>query len=286
MKFWQSLAFVEMEQMPELAQFCEQLGFYGVSYGDHLVTTKEQVDEYLYRDSGNIFWNPDTHWPDTWVVTSALAQVTSTLKFIPTVYIVPLRDPFSTAKAISTAAYLSNNRVMLGVGVGWQKAEFDMVGMNFHTRGKRTDEQLEIITRLMSGEMIEYHGKYYDFPPVKMSPGLQQSVPVLIGGYSAAAMRRAAKHDGWMATIHEESAIYPLIDQLNEYRQEQGTENKPFDIWSGVINPQTDTYSRLAEAGITMVNGCNFLDDDGKTTLSSIDEKKRRLEDFARRFIT
>jgi alkanesulfonate monooxygenase SsuD/methylene tetrahydromethanopterin reductase-like flavin-dependent oxidoreductase (luciferase family) len=64
MKFWQSLAFVEMDQMVELATFCEELGFHGVSYGDHLITTKDQVDEYLYQDSGNILWNPDTHWPD------------------------------------------------------------------------------------------------------------------------------------------------------------------------------------------------------------------------------
>ncbi len=82
MKFWQSLAFAEMEQMPELARFCEELGFYGVSYGDHLITTKDQVDEYLYRDSGNVFWNPDTHWPDPWVITAALAQATTTLHYI------------------------------------------------------------------------------------------------------------------------------------------------------------------------------------------------------------
>ncbi len=67
MKFWQSLAFVEMDQMTELARFCEELGFHGVSYGDHLVTTAEQVDDYEYGDNGNILWNPDTHWPDPWV---------------------------------------------------------------------------------------------------------------------------------------------------------------------------------------------------------------------------
>ena len=81
MKFWQSLAFVEMEQMPELARFCEELGFYGVSYGDHLITTKDQVDEYLYRDNGNVFWNPETHWPDPWVTVGALAAVDYVVPF-------------------------------------------------------------------------------------------------------------------------------------------------------------------------------------------------------------
>jgi|TARA_R110002072_G_scaffold116380_2_gene246807 probable F420-dependent oxidoreductase len=284
MKFWQSLAFVEMDQMVELAQFCEDLGFYGVSYGDHLVTTKNQVDEYLYQDSGNILWNPDTHWPDPWVVTAALAQATTHLNFLSTIYVLPLREPLSAAKALSTASYLSNDRITLGVGVGWQKAEFEMTGQDFHTRGKRADEMLEIIQKLLSGEMTEYHGTYYDIPPVKMSPGTRQPMPIMIGGYAPAAMRRACRFDGWMATSHEEAQIYPLLETLRETRNEMGNADKPFNIWTGVQNPGDGTHERLATAGVTMVNGCNFLDADGRTALSGIDDKKRRLEAFARQF--
>ena len=284
MKFWQSLAFVEMDQMVELAQFCEDLGFYGVSYGDHLVTTKNQVDEYLYQDSGNILWNPDTHWPDPWVVTAALAQATTHLNFLSTIYILPLREPLSAAKALSTASYMSNDRITLGVGVGWQKAEFEMTGQDFHTRGKRADEMLEIIQKLLSGEMTEYHGTYYDIPPVKMSPGTRQPMPIMIGGYAPAAMRRACRFDGWMATSHEEAQIYPLLETLRETRNEMGNADKPFNIWTGVHNPGDGTHERLATAGVTMVNGCNFLDADGRTALSGIDDKKRRLEAFAQQF--
>lgn len=285
MKFWQSLAFVEMDQMVELARFCEDLGFHGVSYGDHLVTTKDQVDEYLYRDSGNIFWNPDTHWPDPWVMTAALAQATTRLHFLSTIYILPLRDPLSAAKALSTAAVLSHDRITLGAGVGWQKAEFEMTGQNFHTRGKRADEMLQIIPRLLSGEMIEFHGRYYDIPPVKMSPGTSKPLPIMIGGYAPAAMRRACQFDGWMATAHDEAEIYPLLETLTAVRKEQGTDNKPFDVWTGVKNPGDGTHERLEAAGVTMVNGCNFLTGDGRTALSSIDDKKRRIEAFAARFL-
>lgn len=285
MKFWQSLAFVELDQMVELAQFCEQLGFYGVSYGDHLVTTKEQVDEYEYGKDGNIFWSPDTHWPDLWVATAALAQATTSLRFLSTVYILPLREPVTVAKALSTAAYLSSNRITLGLGVGWQKAEFEMVGQNFHNRGKRTDEMLEILPRLMSGEMTDFNGKHYQVPAVQMSPGLTQPLPIMVGGYSEAAMRRASRCDGWMAVTHEEQEIYPLVEQLNNVRQQAGNADKPFDIWSGVKNPEPGTHDRLAEAGVTMVNGTNFLDADGKAVLTSIDDKKRRLEAFAEKFL-
>lgn len=285
MKFWQSLAFVEMDQMVELARFCEELGFHGVSYGDHLVTTREQVDQYLYREGGNVLWNPDTHWPDPWVVTAALAQATTRLNFLTTIYILPMRDPLSAAKAISTAAYLSGDRVTLGAGVGWQKAEFDMVGQDFHTRGKRADEMLEILPRLMSGEMTEFHGEFYELPPLQMSPGTRHPVPILIGGYAPAALRRAARCDGWMATSHEESEIYPLLETLRLAREAAGDAQRPFDIWTGVRNPDEGTHERLAEAGVTMVNGTNFLGEDGRTTLTSIDHKKRRIEDFARRFM-
>jgi alkanesulfonate monooxygenase SsuD/methylene tetrahydromethanopterin reductase-like flavin-dependent oxidoreductase (luciferase family) len=285
MKFWQSLAFVEMDQMVELARFCEALGFHGVSYGDHLVTTKDQADEYLYRDSGNILWNPETHWPDPWVMTAALAQATTSLHFLSTIYILPLRDPLSAAKALSTAAYMSGNRITLGAGVGWQKAEFDMVGQDFHTRGKRADEMLEILPRLLSGEMTEHDGEYYQLPPVKMSPGISEPLPVMIGGYAPAALRRACRFDGWMATSHVEEDIYPLLETLNGVREELGCTDKPFDIWTGVQNPGDGTHQRLAAAGVTMVNGCNFLDEDGRTSLSGIDDKKRRLEAFAQRFL-
>lgn len=285
MKFWQSLAFVEMDQIVELAQFCEDAGFHGVSYGDHLVTTRNQVDEYLYRESGNVFWNPDTHWPDPWVLTAALAQATTRLEFLSTIYILPMRDPLSAAKALSTAAYLSGDRVTLGAGVGWQKAEFEMVGQDFHSRGKRVDEMLEIMPRLMSGEMTEFHGRFYDIPAAKMSPGTHKPVPIMIGGYAPAAMRRASRFDGWMATSHEEAEIYPLLRTLKEAREAEGTADKAFDIWTGVKNPDDGSHERLAEAGVTMVNGTNFLSEDGRTALSNIDDKKRRIEDFARRFI-
>ena len=285
MKFWQSLAFVDLDQMIELARFCESLGFYGVSYGDHLVTTREQADEYLYSNSGNILWDPETHWPDPWVMTAALAQATTSLNFLSTIYILPLRDPLSAAKALSTAAYLSGDRITLGAGVGWQKAEFEMVGQDFHTRGKRADEMLDILPRLLSGEMTEYQGEYYTLPPLKMSPGIKQPLPIMIGGYAPAALRRACRFNGWMATSHAEEDIYPLIATLNTVRQDMGCADQPFDIWTGVQNPGDGTHERLAEAGVTMVNGCNFLGEDGRSILPGIDDKKRRIEDFARRFL-
>lgn len=281
MKFWQSLAFCELEQAAELAKLAEELGFHGVSFGDHLVTTKTQVDQYFYTDSGQIFWHPETHWPDPWVICAALARETKHLRFLTTVYVLPMRESFNAAKAISTAAYLSDNRIILGVGVGWQKTEFELTGYDFHTRGRRVDEQLEVMRKLMSGEMVEFHGRFHDFPPLQMSPGTTRPVPVFIGGDSDAAFRRAARHDGWLGLRHAEDELPPLLAKVRQAREAAGTLDRPFDVWATVRDPQPGTFERIEAMGVTMTNGTHFLVD-GKARPSSLDFKKRRMEEFAR----
>ncbi|HRF87875.1 MAG: TIGR03619 family F420-dependent LLM class oxidoreductase [Cellvibrionales bacterium] len=284
MKFWQSLAFCELDQVVELAKFSEELGFYGVSFGDHLITTKTQVDEYLYTQNGQVFWHPETHWPDPWVIAAAIAQQTKNLQFLTTIYVLPMRDSFNAAKAISTAAYLSNNRIIMGVGIGWQKTEFDLTGHDFHTRGKRTDEQLEVMAKLMSGAMVEHHGAFHDFAPLQMSPGTTKPVPVFIGGDSDAAFRRAAQHDGWLGLRYTEEQLPAVLQKVQAAREEAGTQSKPFDVWTAVLQPQDGTFKRVEAMGVTMTNGANFMVD-GKIVPSDIDFKKKRIEAFAKQFI-
>lgn len=282
MKFWQSLAFCELDQAVELAKFAEELGFYGVSFGDHLITTKTQVDEYFYTKSGQVMWHPETHWPDPWVISAALARETKRLRFLTTVYVLPLRDTFNAAKAVSTAAYLSDERLILGVGIGWQKTEFELTGKDFHTRGKRVDEQLEVMRRLMSGEMVEYHGRFHDFPPLQMSPGTRRQVPIFVGGTSDAALHRAARYDGWLGLRHTEEELPEMLAKLRQARDEAGTLDRPFDVWTGISNPKPGTFERAEDLGVTMTNGPHFLVD-GKAQPSDIGFKKRRMEEFARR---
>jgi len=288
MKFWQSLAFVELDQIVECAKFAEELGFYGVSFGDHLVTTKEQVDEYLYTKDGTVFWEPETHWPDPWVITAALARETEKVKFLTTVYVLPMRDPFSVAKAISTAAYMSDDRLILGIGVGWQKTEFELTGQDYHTRGKRCDEQLKVIELLTSGEMVEFHGEYYDFNPLMMSPGTHKPVPVFVGGHSKPAFNRAVKHDGWLGLRYQPDEIPAIIDSIKQARAENSDKVKcseeDFDIWLAPLAQDAGVYKEIEDMGVTMVNGANFFVD-GKVVPTTLDFKKQRMEEFANKFL-
>ena len=143
---------------------------------------------------------------------------------------------------------------------------------------------LQFLPQLMRGEMTEFHGTFYDFDALQMSPGTEQDIPIMVGGYAEAALRRAARHDGWMATSHVEAEIYPLLEKIKAIRAENGDNKRPFDLWSGIKQPEQDSFKRLEAAGLTMTNGTNFLDDQGRVVPSSLDDKKRKVEAFAKQF--
>jgi probable F420-dependent oxidoreductase len=285
MKYWQVMALVDMDELPVLARKAEEFGFEGMALADHLVTFETQYQRYDYSQDQTVLWYPETHWPDPWVEIGALSQVTTTLKFMTTVYVLPMRDPFSAAKAIATAARLSNNRVVLGAGIGWQKSEFDLAGREFSDRGKRTDEMLDIIGRLMAGETVEYHGKFHDFPRLQMSPGVTRPVPILIGGRSPAAYKRAARFDGWIGAQHQIDEIPGIVAALKTERAALGKESEPFEIQINLYDYSADTLKRVAGMGVTQIHKSAWLDENGRAGRMSVDDKIRDMEAFAEAFI-
>jgi probable F420-dependent oxidoreductase len=284
-KFWQSIAFAETDQLADICKIAESFGFAGVALAEHLVTPKEISSPYPYSPDGKAWWDPSTHWFDNWVLAGWLAAQTTTLRFINSVYILPLRDPITAAKSIASAAYLSNNRCTLGFGVGWMREEFDMTGQRFENRGRRTDEMLDVMSKLWSGEMVEHHGEFYDFPPVQMSPAPTERIPVVAGGHSERAMRRAARLDGWFGyDAYQPDAVPPLIDRLRRYRAEAGVADEPFEIYIGLgVPPTVDILRRLRDAGVTaFVNVPWYYQG---TPTSSIEWKRDAMERLAETLI-
>ena len=202
MQFHQAVAFLETDQYLQLAQASEELGFSGMYVSDHLCYPKELRSRYTYSpyDDGSPVWAPETDWPDTWCVISAMAAVTSTLQFTTGVYVAPARDLMTVAKLVGTAAVLSGNRVNLGVAAGWCKEEFDLTGQEFSDRGRRLDDMIPALRALWRSGWVEYHGSHYDVPLMQVNPAPTKPVPVIVGGDSAPALRRtAALGDGWAA---------------------------------------------------------------------------------------
>lgn len=286
MKFWQVMGLVDMDELPALCRKAEELGFEGMALGDHLVTFESQYQPYDYHQAAVVPWYPETHFADPWVEIGALSQVVKRLKFMTTVYVLPMRDPFSAAKAISTAARLSDDRVVLGVGVGWQKAEFDIVDRGFEDRGRRTDEMLEILPKLMSGQMVEHHGRHFHFDRLQMSPGVTRPVPIFVGGKSPAAYARAARFDGWIGAQHALDELPGIIGALRAARAEIGkSDADPFEIHTNLYDYSADALKRAEDLGVTAIHKGAWLDENNRASRLPLADKLRDMEEFARRFI-
>ena len=280
MRFWQAVTLEPMDQRIELCRTAESAGFAGVTVGDHIVTPAHIVSPYPYSQDGEVSWDPAALFPDPWQTIAVMASATTTLRFMTSIYILPLRDTFSAAKAISTAAVISNDRVVLGAGVGWMKDEFALTGQAFADRGARIDEMIEVIHALLEGGMVEYHGRFHDFPPVQMSPVPARRVPVVIGGDSAPALRRAARNDGWMTSPHRLDDFPDLVARFRQAQMDTGREGADANVVALLAEEiDLDGYRRLRDLGITDVIFPNWLSA-GRTDLSLAD-RQRLLENRA-----
>ena len=281
MKFWQAITWAETEQLIEIARFAEEMGFHGLMSGDHAVYPESIVPNYPYSESGVPPMQPDDEYPDQTAIFAAMAAVTSKLLFTCGVYVLPLRNPHEVARASATLAILSDNRFILGVGIGWMKEEFDIYGVDFHQRGKITDEIIEVLQTLWSGQMVEYHGAHFDFPRVQLSPAPSTHPPIYVGGSSEIALRRAARvGGGYIGAGTAPDDVGPLLQRLNELRQEYGRDHLPFEAMIGIsASPSLTLYQRLADKGLESTVAPPFQYALGKKH-STVDEKKQFMETY------
>ena len=256
MKFVCHLAFEPVEQMTAIAQAADEHGYAYMAVSDHVVHPEKIQTPYPYTEDGQPRWEPFTDWPDPWVSIGAMSAVTKRVRFITSVYVLPMRNPFVVAKAVGTAAVLSNNRVTLGIGMGWMKDEFDFLEQSFAKRGKRADEMVEVLRKIWGGGMVEHHGDFYDFPRLEMSPAPTEPVPVLVGGLSDRALKRAAHvGDGWISDLHTTEELRGFLKKLKELRADSPRANEPFRVFVSCMDAfDRDAYRRLEDIGVTHVS--------------------------------
>ncbi len=253
MKFLTGFVWIEPTHYLELARSAEASGWDGVVLADHLVHLEKIATPYPYAESGERPWGAADPYPDVWVSTAAMAAVTTRLRFYQGVYVVPMRDVFSLAKALGTASLLSGGRVALGLGLGWMREEFDLVGQPFDGRAGRAEEMLEVMRKLWSGEMFEHHGRHFDFPRLSMSPAVPHPIPVFVGGRSDAALRRVARiGDGWIPDILSLDELRAGIARIRAERERAGRGDEPFEVIGAPKDDfSLDGYRRMRDAGVT-----------------------------------
>jgi probable F420-dependent oxidoreductase len=252
MQFVIPTAFSPASHFCAMARAAEEHGWDAVAISDHVAHPERIASRYPYTRDGAIRWNEHTAWPDPWVSIAAMAAVTSRLRFVTNVYVLALRNPLLAAKAVATAAALSGDRVALGVGVGWCREEFELAGQEFANRGKRSDEMIEVLRKLWSGEFVEHRGRFYAFDRVRMLPAPGAAVPVYGGGLSEPALRRAARLDGWISDIHTSAELREIAATLRRLRAEAGLAERPFAIMAACADAfDADAIRRLGEIGVT-----------------------------------
>jgi probable F420-dependent oxidoreductase len=281
-KFVCSLAFQPPLELLELARAAERAGFEAVAVSDHVVHPQKIATPYPYTADGAPRWQPFTPWPDPWVAIGAMAAVTERLRFLTSIYVLPLRNPFAVAKAVGTAAVLSRDRVVLGVGAGWMREEFALLEQPFAARGRRMDEMIDVLRRLWAGGFVEHRGEFYAFDALEMSPVPREPVPIFVGGLSPAALRRAAQRgDGWISDLHTTEELRAIVATLARERADSERAGRPFAVVAAVKDAFTpDGYRRAADAGVTHLQTMPWLFyPGGGDTLASKCEGIRRFGD-------
>ena len=177
MRFPISTAYLPLTELPALAVAADRLGYDAMAVPDHVVDLETLETPYPYTRDGARRWGHDAAWPDPWVLVGSLAAVTTRLRFFTSVYVPALRNPFQVAKSVGTAAVLSGGRVALGIGIGWCREEFELLGQDFSTRGKRTDEALALMEQLWQPGWTEFEGTHYSAPRLVMEPTPTARIP-------------------------------------------------------------------------------------------------------------
>lgn len=207
--------------MGEAAQLADELGFYGVQLGEHIVMPLERVPP------GSVVWY------DNFVLASYLATLTQRVKLILNVLVIPFRPPVQAAKMISTLDVVSGGRLIVGMGVGHLPLEFQALGVPFSKRGAITNEYVKAMKALWTQGTPEFHGDFVSFSNIAFLPKCVQRphVRLWVGGVSQAALRRVVElGDGWAANGGKLEELAGKVRWIKEQVQRQGRKPGTLDF--------------------------------------------------------
>ncbi|GIH98802.1 TIGR03619 family F420-dependent LLM class oxidoreductase [Planobispora takensis] len=231
MRFGVPLGLLHPDAWKDVAIAADELGFESVWLPEHLVfTTDLSLAVYPGTDKPGI--SPATPLFDAPAYLCWLAGLTSRVMLGTAVHLYALRHPFVSARAFATLDRVSGGRAICGVGAGWYEGEWLAAGVDFATRGARLDEAIEVTRRLWSEPAVAHAGRFYDFPEVAFEPKpVQARLPILAGGESGAALRRAARLcDGWISMPHSLASIRGPLDRLAALRDGTASDGRPFSV--------------------------------------------------------
>src|SRR5580704_424118 len=218
-----------------LAQAAEDSGYDAMVIPDSICYPERSDSVYPFNPDGTREFLEDKPFLEPFSLIPALGAVTKRLRFVTFVVKLPIRNPVLVAKQATSTAVLTGNRLVLGVGTSPWREDYEVLGVPWAGRGRRMDEELAIIRGLAAGGYFSFHGETFDVPAIKIAPVPSEPIPVLIGG-------------------HGDAALPALLARLNEFRRQEGTADRPFEVHVISLDAYSiDGLRRLEEQGVTDV---------------------------------
>jgi len=287
MRFTYAEAMTDPSHYLPLARAAEAAGYDSMTVPDSICYPRESDSTYPYTADGAREFLEDKPFIETFTLIAAMGAVTERIRFTPFVLKLPVRPPVLVAKQAASVAVLTGDRLALGVGISPWREDFVAMGVPWKGRGRRMDEAIDIVRGLTRGGYFEYHGHVFDLPALKIAPAPKRPIPILVGGHSDAALRRAvARGDGWMHAGGPPDELQRLLARLDDLRRAAGKDAGSFEVH--VISPDAytpDSVRRLEEQGVTdAIVGFRNPYIAGADT-EPLEKKVEHLERFAERVI-
>jgi probable F420-dependent oxidoreductase len=268
------------ENMIEVARWARELGYHSLWVTDHVILPERVDSWYPYRSHGRWDYDPATPWMDPLLSLGWAAHAAPGLQLGTSVLVAPLRNPFLLAKQLSTLDFLSGGRVIFGIGAGWMREEFDIVGQGYDDRGRRVIEMVDLMRALWTGDSVTFHGTYYHVDDARMHPRPANGrIPIVWGGHSDHALKRVARvGDGWHPTQVSLDELRAGLAKLRGYCAECGRAYESLMIVARPGNIYTVTpeaHAAHIEMGVTHLVADTLIKD------PSMDVLRKEMERIA-----
>jgi len=242
-------AFATAEGAATIATAADEMGLESIWSVEHVVIPDGYQSRYPYNESGRLPLAEGADIPDPLIWLAYVAGVTRRIRLATGILIVPQRNPLVLAKECASLDRLSGGRFELGIGVGWLAEEFQALGVPFEDRGARTDEYCEAMLALWGQEKATYHGRYVDFDGAISRPKpTGGSVPIIVGGHSPAAARRAGRYGtGFFPVSASDDALPRLFDLMKAEARAHGRDGDAIEVTAGNWSPRRGTLDQVKE---------------------------------------
>ncbi len=286
MRFSYQVGMSDADHYLPLAKAAEEAGFDGITVPDSICYPQEASSKYPYNKDGSRDFLESVPFIESLIAVTAMAAVTEKIRFATFVYKLAVRQAPIVAKQVQGIQALSGNRFDFGIGISPWEEDFAVCGVPWEKRGKRFDEQIEILRGLESGDYFGFDGEMLSMPAAKMNPVPSTPTALLIGGHTEPALRRAARvGDGWMCAGAEMDELAAYITRIGQLREEFGTAQREFRVFTTGKNAFSKAgIQELENIGVTdvVIGFRNVYEMEPDV---SLDEKIQQLNWYAGEFI-